>query len=180
VRARPSEGAAYTMVLFAGLWKITDVEACALLGFPGDQWAEMKAEKWKGCFSEADSTRISAIAKIFNAPHRAFSDALANEWICLPNKGLAFGGQRPLDYMVAGGSETILTTRRYVEAVAQGLLIDAYTEPPKPMSDDQARKPPLSDDEIQRRLARASRYDAQHAEVIKSGIPGGVDIIGRI
>jgi hypothetical protein len=121
VRARLSGAAAYAIVKIAELWKITDAEACALLGgFPADQWARMKAESWSGTFSEDEIKRLSALIGIFKGLHTLVSDPLADEWLSRPNTDEIYRGQRPLDYMICGGFDAIMTVRRHVEAVCQG------------------------------------------------------------
>lgn len=119
-RHRLSRAAANGMARLVKRWKLTDAEACGLLGGISElQWAKIDGG-WDSTFSEDEMTRISALLGIFKGLHMLFSEPLDDTWVNRPNTGTIFGGQRPIDFMIKGGTSAILTTRRYIDAVCQG------------------------------------------------------------
>ena len=97
-------------------WKVRDEGARALLGgVSNGPFYEMK--KTPDRVLDADRlTRISYLIGIYKALHILHSDALADEWVRLPNRNPIFGGQAPLAYMVRGGLAALQTVRRLLDA----------------------------------------------------------------
>lgn len=97
-------------------WKVRDGDARALLGgVSNGPFYEMKRNPDR--LLEADRiTRISYLIGIYKALHILHSEDLADEWVCLPNRNVVFGGETPLAYMVRGGLAAMQTVRRLLDA----------------------------------------------------------------
>lgn len=106
----------------AEIWRLTSAEVCALLGDVSERtWFRMKKGEWVGTLSQDTLTRISALIGIFKGLRLLFSEPLSDEWVRLPNKGLLYGGRRPLDAMIEGGIPKMLEVRRHIDALRGGL-----------------------------------------------------------
>ena len=101
-------------------WKVRDEDARALLGgVTNGPYYEMKRKP--GRLLEVDRlTRISYLIGIFKSLRILHADALADEWVHLPNDNLLFGGQTPLSYMVRGGLPAMQQVRRLLDARRAG------------------------------------------------------------
>ena len=101
-------------------WAVRDEDARALLGgVTNGPFYEMKRDPTK--VLDVDRlTRISYVIGIFKALRILHSDALADEWVRLPNQHPIFGGQTPLAYMTHGGLPAIQTVRRLLDARRAG------------------------------------------------------------
>lgn len=106
--------------ILMGRWKVRDDDARALLGgVTNGPFYEMKRHPDR--VLEADRlTRISYLIGIFKALRILHSEALADEWIHLPNRNPIFGGQTPLAHMVRGGLPAMQTVRRLLDARRAG------------------------------------------------------------
>lgn len=102
------------------LWKVKDEDARALLGgVSNGPFYEMKRHPDR--VLDADRlTRVSYLIGVFKALRILHSDALADEWVRLPNSNPIFGGAAPLAYMVRGGLPAIQTVRRLLDARRAG------------------------------------------------------------
>jgi hypothetical protein len=58
------------------------------------------------------------LIKAINILH---GQALADEWIQLPNSNILFGGKTPLEYMIAGGLPAMQTVRRLLDGRRGGV-----------------------------------------------------------
>ena len=65
--------------------------------------------------------RISYLLGIFKALNSLHGQALADEWISLPNSNRIFGGGTPLEFMLRGGLPAMSTVRRLLDARQAGL-----------------------------------------------------------
>ena len=101
-------------------WKVRDEDARALLGgVTNGPFYEMKRNPER--VLDADRlTRISYLIGIFKALRILHSEALADEWVHLPNRNPIFGGQTPLAYMIRGGLPAMQTVRRLLDARRAG------------------------------------------------------------
>lgn len=101
-------------------WKVRDEDARGLLGgVSNGPFYEMKRNPDR--VLEADRlTRISYLIGIFKALRILHAEALADEWVHLPNRNPIFGGQTPLAYMVQGGLPAMQTVRRLLDARRAG------------------------------------------------------------
>ncbi|RAK52614.1 MbcA/ParS/Xre antitoxin family protein [Phenylobacterium deserti] len=96
-------------------WRVSADQARVLLGSP----AERTFYAWKagnGVRVPADTLRrIGYIAGIWKALQIVYSDpALADSWISRPNAG--FGGQTPLERMLAGDVTDLAAVRAYLDS----------------------------------------------------------------
>ena len=113
--------AAKAFARIAEAWALRNEEAANLLDVSARTWARMKTGIWSGRLSRDQLLRASGIIGLYKALHLYFSDALADEWVRLPNAGPTFANRRPLDAMIDGGLPAILSTRDYVDALRGGV-----------------------------------------------------------
>ena len=101
-------------------WKVRDADARALLGgVSNGPFYEMKRDPDR--LIDADRlTRISYLIGIFKALHILHGQAVADEWVHLPNRNPIFAGQTPLAYMMRGGIVAMQTMRRLLDARRAG------------------------------------------------------------
>ena len=121
-RERLTPAAVEAIVRLAGIWQLTTIETCALLGGLSERtWFRMKKREWSGALPQDTLTRISALTGIFKGLRLLFSDPLCDEWPRLPNKGPLYGGLRPIDAMIEGGIPKMIEVRRHIDALRGGL-----------------------------------------------------------
>jgi hypothetical protein len=120
-RERLSPSALKTFFQIMGRWKVRDEDARALLGgVSNGPYYQMKKDPNR--VLEADTLlRVSYLVGIFKALHILHSDALADEWVRLPNTNRLFAGQSPLAFMLAGGLPAMQTVRRLLDARRGGV-----------------------------------------------------------
>ena len=116
-RERLSAGALKAFFNIMDRWGVRDEDARQLLGgVTNGPYYEMKKDP-RGRTLEADRlTRISYLVGIFKALNILHSEALADEWVSLPNANRIFGGATPLAFMVRGGLPALQTVRRLLDA----------------------------------------------------------------
>ena len=119
-RERLSQPALEAFFAIMAHLKVLDEEARALLGgVSNGPFYEMKRQPDR--VLETDRlTRVSFLIGIYKALHILHSDALADEWIRLPNSNPIFGGQTPLAYLIRGGLPAMQTVRRLLDARRAG------------------------------------------------------------
>lgn len=101
-------------------WKLRDEDARALLGgVSHGPFYEMKRNPDRVLDTDR-LTRVSYLVGIFKALHILHGEALADEWISLPNRHPVFGGRTPLAYMIQGGLPAMQTVRRLLDARRAG------------------------------------------------------------
>jgi len=113
--------AAKALARIAEAWRLRNEEAGRLLDVSGRTWNRMKTGAWSGRLSQDQMLRASGVIGLYKALHLYFADALADDWVRLPNAGPAFANRRPLDAMIEGGLPAILSTRDYVDALRGGV-----------------------------------------------------------
>ena len=120
-RERLSPSALKTFFKIIGRWQVRDEDARALLGgVSNGPYYQMK--KSPNRVLDADTLlRVSYLVGIFKALHILYSDALADEWVRLPNTNRLFAGQSPLAYMLAGGMPAMHIVRRLLDARRGGV-----------------------------------------------------------
>src|ERR1700694_218372 len=90
-RDRLTPSAVDGIVRLAEVWRLTSAEVCALLGDVSERtWFRMKKGEWSGALSQDSLTRVSALVGIFKGLRLLFSEALADEWVRLPNRGAPY------------------------------------------------------------------------------------------
>jgi hypothetical protein len=101
-------------------WKVRDEDARALIGgVSNGPFYEMKRDPDR--VLDADRlTRVSYLIGIFKALNILHSQAIADEWVQLPNSNPIFAGRTPLDYMMRGGIPAMQTVRRLLDARRAG------------------------------------------------------------
>jgi len=119
-RERLSAPGLKTFFAIAAHWKLRDEDARALLGgVSNGPFYEMKRHPER--VLDADRlTRISYVIGVFKALRILHSDALADEWVRLPNRNPIFAGQTPLAYMIRGGLPAMQVVRRLLDARRAG------------------------------------------------------------
>lgn len=103
-----------------GSWKVRDEDARALLGgVSNGPFYEMKRDPDR--LLDADRlTRISYLIGIYKGLRILHGEALADEWIHLPNRNPIFAGQSPLAYIKRGGVPALQVVRRLIDARRAG------------------------------------------------------------
>jgi hypothetical protein len=102
-------------------WRIRDEDARALLGgVANGPYYDMKKNPDRVLDTDK-LLRISYLIGIFKALNILHSEALADEWVRLPNSNRIFGGQTPLALMIKGGVPTMQTVRRLLDARRGGM-----------------------------------------------------------
>jgi hypothetical protein len=119
-RERLSQPALKAFFNIMGKWKVRDEDARALLGgVSNGPFYEWKRNPDR--VVDVDRlTRISYLIGMFKALRILHSDALADEWVHLPNSNPLFAGQTPLAYMIQGGLPAMHTVRRLLDARRAG------------------------------------------------------------
>lgn len=125
-RRRVSGPSLRTFLVIADLYDIPTRDRVVLLGEPSNstyhEWVR-KARAEASLVLPLDTlTRISGILGIHKALGILFPiEAEAMTWLKGPHRGEVFGGQAPIDVMIEGGLDGILTVRRYLDAWRGGL-----------------------------------------------------------
>jgi len=121
-RKRLSPSALKAFFNIVELWHVRDEEARRLLGgVSNGPYYEMKKTP-EGRVLDADKLlRISYLIGIFKALNILHSEALADDWVRLPNTNRIFGGTTPLAYMTKGGVPAMQTVRRLLDARREGM-----------------------------------------------------------
>jgi hypothetical protein len=119
-RERLSGPALRAFFRIVATWKIRDEDARALLGgMTNGPFYELKRHPDR--VLDADRlTRVSYLVGIFKALRILHGNALADEWVRLPNTNPIFGGETPLAYMIRGGLPAMQTVRRLLDARRAG------------------------------------------------------------
>lgn len=97
-------------------WQVRDDDARALLGGVSNGPYYALKKRPQRTLDTDTLLRISYLVGIFKALHILHSEALADEWMRLPNTNRIFGGRTPLEYMVRGGVPAMQTVRRLLDA----------------------------------------------------------------
>jgi len=120
-RERLSRSALLGFFKLAAAWKLRDDDARELLGgLSSSTWYDWKKNPDR--VLEVDRiTRISYLLGIYKALHILYGDALADEWVHLPNTNAVFAGRTPLAAMLGGGLLAMQTVRKLLDARRGGL-----------------------------------------------------------
>ena len=125
-RRRVSGPGLRTFLAIADRYGIPTRDRIALLGEPSHstyhEWVK-KARAAAPLSLPLDTlTRISGVLGVHKALGVLFPiEAEAMTWLKGPHRGEAFGGQAPLEVMIGGGLDGILTVRRYLDGWRGGL-----------------------------------------------------------
>lgn len=105
----------------ATLWRLDDRQAAILLGVDEKDWTAIRTGEQDRLPGQDSLFRAGVLIGIYKALHELFSDPLADKWVRTPNTDPLFSGLSPRAYMVRGGLAAMRATRRYVDALQQGL-----------------------------------------------------------
>ena len=101
-------------------WKVRDEDARLLLGgVSNGPFYEMKRQPDRTLDTDR-LTRVSYLVGIYKALHILHGEALADEWVHLPNTNPIFAGETPLAYIRRGGLPAMQTVRRLLDARRAG------------------------------------------------------------
>lgn len=115
-RERLSAGALHAFFNIMMHWKVKDEEARKLLGGMANGTYYGYKKNPQRVLAQDTLTRVSYLIGIFKALNILHSQALADQWVHLPNQGRIFGGQTPLNYMIKGGTPAMQIVRRLLDA----------------------------------------------------------------
>ena len=116
-RARLSGAALRGFFNLVDRWRLRDEDARVLLGgLSSSVYYEWKKAPETRELAPDQLTRVSYLVGLYKALHVLYGDALADDWIRLPNRNPVFAGRSPLDYLLAGGLPAFDTVRRLLDA----------------------------------------------------------------
>jgi len=120
-RERLSKGAITAFFNIVDKWKVRDEDARLLLGGISNGTFYAMKKSPDRMLDQDSLTRISYLVGIYKALHILYGEALADDWIQLPNKNAVFQGQPPLRVMTRGGLPAFQTVRRLLDARRGGV-----------------------------------------------------------
>lgn len=105
----------------ARAWGLTDAQAATLLGVAGSTFRRWKAAPARVSLDPNQLERLSLLLGIYKALQVLLPrpDA-ADTWLKRPNRNPLFNGQRPLDRLLTGHAEDLVTVRRHLDAERGG------------------------------------------------------------
>ncbi|MBV9881324.1 MAG: DUF2384 domain-containing protein [Gemmatirosa sp.] len=120
-RERLSPAALGAFLNIMARWQVRDEDARALLGgVSNGRYYELKKRPARTLAADT-LLRVSYLVGIFKALHILHGEALADEWVRLPNTNRVFGGRTPLAFMRDGGVPAMQLVRRLLDARRGGL-----------------------------------------------------------
>jgi hypothetical protein len=125
-RRRVSGPGLRTFLAIADRYGIPTRDRVALLGEPSNstyhEWVRKARVEAPLSLPLDTLTRISGVLGVHKALGILFPiEAEAMTWLKGPHRGELFGGQAPLEVMIGGGLDGILTVRRYLDGWRGGL-----------------------------------------------------------
>ena len=125
-RRRVSGPGLRTFLAIADRYGIPTRDRVTLLGEPSNstyhEWVRKARAEVPLSLPLDTLTRISGLLGIHKALGILFPiEAEAMTWLKGPHRGEVFGGQAPLEVMIEGGIDGILTVRRYLDGWRGGL-----------------------------------------------------------
>ncbi len=121
-RERLSPSALKAFFNIVDRWGVRDEDARQLLGgVTNGPYYEMKKNPRRRVLDTDKLLRISYLVGIFKALNIVHGQALADEWVWLPNTNRIFVGSTPLSYMMKGGAPAMQTVRRLLDARRGGV-----------------------------------------------------------
>jgi hypothetical protein len=116
-RERLSPTAIRAFLKICDRWGLTEVQARALLGgIASSTLHAWKADPESQKLNQDTLVRISLVIGIYKALHIYFSQAWADRWVRLGNRGMLFAGRAPIDFMIRHGQPGMLEVRRMLDA----------------------------------------------------------------
>lgn len=120
-RARLSAAALTAFISLSEIWKLTQVEAAALMAVSVSTWERMKRGQGQLALNQDQLTRVSALVGVHKGLKLLFADDLSTDWPKLKNRGPLFEGASPIETMIRGGIPRMIDVRRHVDALRGGL-----------------------------------------------------------
>ena len=118
-----------TFLAISDLWGLTEAQRRLVLGLPSrstfQNWAKAVREHHDIVLDVDVLTRISAVLGIHRALgllHNDEREAVA--WLRGAHSAVIFGGHPPLDLIVSGTQDGLLTVRRFLDAACGGLFME--------------------------------------------------------
>ena len=116
-RERLSPSAIRAFINICEKWGLTETQTRALLGgIASSTFHAWKTDPEAQKLSQDTLVRISLVIGIYKALHIYFSQAWADRWIRLANRGPVFAGRAPIEFMVRHGQPGMLEVRRMLDA----------------------------------------------------------------
>ena len=127
-RRRLSPPALRTFLAIADLWGLTEVQRLLVLGCPSrstyHNWCKRAREHGSITLDVDVLIRISAVFGIHQALGILFpTERLGVEWLRTPHNSIVFGGQPPLDLVISGSQDGLLTVRRFLDGARGGIYM---------------------------------------------------------
>jgi len=128
-RRRLSGPGLRTFLTICDLWGLTELQRRLILGLPSrsifNNLAKAVREHRDIVLDVDVLTRISAVLGIHKALgllHNDEREAVA--WLRSKHRAVIFGGHAPLDLIVSGTQDGLLTVRRFLDAACSGLYVE--------------------------------------------------------
>jgi hypothetical protein len=129
-RRRLSGPGLRTFLAIADLWGLTEEQRRLVLGLPSrstyHNWVKTVREHGEITLAVDTLHRISAVLGIHQALGVLFeTEREGTDWLRAPHGATVFGHNPPLDLVVSGTQDALLTVRRFLDAARSG----RYMEP---------------------------------------------------
>jgi hypothetical protein len=127
-RRRLSAPGLRVFLAIADLWRLTEEQRRLALGLPSrstyHHWAKAAREHRDLTLDVDVLTRISGVLGIHQALGVLHGDEREGvTWLRTPHLAPVFGGRAPLDLVVSGSQDGILTVRRFLDAARGGFYM---------------------------------------------------------
>lgn len=124
-RRRLSAPALRTFMAIADLWGLNEEQRRLILGYPSrstyQSWCKQAREHGSITLDVDVLTRISALLGIHQALGVLFADEHDGvNWLRHPHGAPVFGGHPPLDLVISGTQDGLMTVRRFLDAARGG------------------------------------------------------------
>src|SRR5579862_7341286 len=116
-RERLSPAAIRAYLKICEKWGLSESQARALLGgIASSTFHVWRANPDAQKLSQDTLVRISLVIGVYKALHIYFSNAWADRWVRLGNRGALFAGRAPVDFMIRYRQPGMLEVRRMLDA----------------------------------------------------------------
>lgn len=127
-RRRLSAPGLRTFLAIADLWRLNEEQRLLILGYPSRstyyKWCKTVREHGDLTLDVDVLMRISAVIGIHSALSILYEDERDGvNWLRQPNKTFIFGGKPPLDLVVNGTQDGLMTVRRFLDAERGGIFM---------------------------------------------------------
>jgi uncharacterized protein (DUF2384 family) len=127
-RRRLSAPGLRTFLAIADLWGLNEEQRRLALGYPSrstyHNWCRQAREHGEITLDVDVLTRISAVLGIYQALRILFATEREGiAWLRIPHHAAIFGGRPPLDLVVNGSQDGLLTVRRFLDGARGGLYM---------------------------------------------------------